>query len=160
MDWLLIIIACICLLLGLVGCIVPMIPGPPIAYVGMLCLHFTDAVQFSVTELIIWGVLVAITVVLDYVIPSLGSKYFGGSKWGTWGCIIGTIIGLFIMPVGIILGPFLGAVIGELLGNRGYGDALKSGIGSLVGFILGTALKVALCIYFIYTTIESLALNL
>ncbi len=160
MDWSLIIIACICLSLGLIGCIVPMIPGPPIAYVGMLCLHFTDAVQFSITELIIWGVLIAITVVLDYVIPSLGSKYFGGSKWGTWGCIIGTIIGLFIMPVGIILGPFLGAVIGELLGNRGYGDALKSGIGSLAGFIFGTALKVALCIYFIYKAIESLVLNL
>lgn len=155
MDWLLVTVAVICLVTGIVGCFVPMIPGPPIAYAGMICLHFTDAIQFSSTALIVWSALVIVAVVLDYIIPSVGAKYFGGSKWGTWGCVIGTVAGLFIMPWGIILGPFLGAFIGELIGARGTRAALMSGLGSLIGFILGTFMKLVLCIYFVYEAIAA-----
>ena len=88
--------------------------------------------------------------VLDYFTPMLGSKYSGGSKWGNWGCIIGTLVGLLFLPWGVILGPFLGAVIGELLGNKEFSQALKSGVGSLIGFILGTLLKFVVCGYFCY----------
>ncbi len=153
MEYLLVIVAIVCLLTGVAGCFLPMIPGPPIAYVGMLCLHFTDAVQFSTTALLVWSALVILSVVLDYVIPSVGAKYFGGSKWGTWGCVVGTVLGLFVMPWGIILGPFVGAFIGELIGARGTVAAIKSGLGSLIGFILGTFMKLVLCIYFIYEAI-------
>lgn len=153
MEYLLVIIAIVCLLTGVAGCFLPMIPGPPIAYVGMLCLHFTDAVQFSTTALLVWSALVILSVVLDYVIPSVGAKYFGGSKWGTWGCVVGTVLGLLVMPWGIILGPFIGAFIGELIGARGTVAAIKSGLGSLIGFILGTFMKLVLCIYFIYEAI-------
>ena len=88
--------------------------------------------------------------------PGGGSKYSGGSKWGNWGCIIGTLVGLLFLPWGIILGPFLGAVIGELLGNKEFSQALKSGVGSLLGFIFGTLLKFVVCGYFCYQFIIGL----
>ena len=145
MDILFIIIGILCLLTGLAGCF---LPGPPVAYAGLLLLHFTDKVQYSTTQLLLWLLLVIILQVLDYFIPMLGSKYSGGTRWGTRGCLAGTIIGLFFMPWGIVLGPFLGAFIGELLGGKETRQALKSGMGSLFGFLCGTVLKCILCGYF------------
>ena len=116
----------------------------------MVILHFTDKVQYSTTQLIVWLLIVAVLQVLDYFTPMLGSKYSGGSKWGNWGCIIGTLVGLLFLPWGIILGPFLGAFIGELLGGRETIQALKSGLGSLLGFLLGTVLKCVIVGYFIW----------
>lgn len=149
-DIILIILGILCLLVGLAGCILPALPGPPLSYAALLLLHFTDKVQFSTTQLVIWLIVVVVIQVLDYFVPMLGSKYTGGTRWGTRGCMAGTLVGLFFMPWGIILGPFLGAFIGELLGGSDKKLALKSGIGSLIGFLLGTVLKCAVCGYFIY----------
>ncbi|MEY8687291.1 DUF456 domain-containing protein [Bacteroides sp. AN502(2024)] len=148
LDVVLIAISTVCLIAGLVGCILPMLPGPPVAYLGLVILHFTDKVQYSTTQLIVWLLIVAVLQVLDYFIPMLGSKYSGGSKWGNWGCIIGTLVGLFFLPWGIILGPFFGAMMGELLANKEFSQAFKSGVGSLLGFIFGTLLKLVVCGYF------------
>ena len=150
MDILLVILGVICLLVGLAGCFLPILPGPPVAYLALWLLHFTGYAEFTVTELVVWGLLVVLVQAMDYVTPMLGTKYSGGSKWGNWGCIIGTLVGLLFLPWGIILGPFLGAVIGELLGNKEFSQALKSGFGSLIGFILGTLLKLVVCGYFCY----------
>lgn len=155
-DILLIILGSLCLLIGLAGCILPALPGPPLAYAGMLLLHFTERTQFTTVELIVWLVLVIIVQILDYFVPLLGAKYSGGSRWGERGCLAGTLVGLFFMPWGIILGPFLGAVIGELLGGRETKDALRSGLGSLLGFLLGTFVKCALCGYFIWKFVGAL----
>ena len=149
-DIILIILGILCLLVGLAGCILPALPGPPLSYAALLLLHFTDKVQFSTTQLVVWLIVVVFIQVLDYFVPMLGSKYTGGTRWGTRGCMAGTLVGLFFMPWGIILGPFLGAFIGELLGGSDKKLALKSGIGSLIGFLLGTVLKCAVCGYFIY----------
>ena len=81
MDILFIIIGILCLLIGLAGCFLPVIPGPPVAYAGLLLLHFTDKVQYSTTQLLLWLLLVIILQVLDYFIPMLGSKYSGGTRW-------------------------------------------------------------------------------
>lgn len=159
LDIILIAISVVCLIVGLAGCILPIVPGPPVAYLGLVILHFTGKVEYSTTQLIVWLLIVAVLQVLDYFTPMLGSKYSGGSKWGSWGCIIGTLVGLLFLPLGIILGPFLGAVIGELLGNKDFSKALKSGLGSLLGFILGTLLKFVVCGYFCYQFIISLAGN-
>ena len=156
MDILLIILGALCLLTGLAGCILPMLPGPPLAYAGLLLLHFTEGVQFSVAQLLVWLGIVAVIQVLDYFVPLLGAKYSGSSKWGTRGCLVGTVVGLFFMPWGIILGPFFGAVIGELLGGRQAGEAMKSGLGSVLGFLLGTVLKCAVCGYFIWLFVAAL----
>ncbi len=156
MDILLIILGILCLLIGLAGCILPMLPGPTAAYGGLLLLHFTSQVEFSWTQLMVWLVIVLVLQLLDYLVPMLGSKYTGGSKWGSYGCLVGTIVGLFFMPWGILTGPFLGAVIGELLGGRNTEQALKSGMGSLLGFLFGTLLKCIVCGYFCWEFITAL----
>lgn len=150
MDILLIVVGAICLVVGLLGCILPMLPGPPLSYVGILLLHFTSKVDFTPTELLVWLAVVVVVQLLDYFIPMMGTKYLGGSKWGSRGCVVGTIVGLFFMPWGIVVGPFLGALVGELLGGGTTSAAIKSGIGSLVGFLAGTVLKCVVCGYFIW----------
>ena len=81
----------------------------------------------------------------------LGTKYSGGSKWGNWGCAIGTIAGIFLFtPWGILLGPFIGALVGELLGGKTFANAFKAGFGAFVGFLISVILKVGLCGYFVY----------
>ena len=146
MDIIWIIVGAICLLVGLAGCFLPALPGPPLSYVGMILLHLTDKVQFTATQLIVWAILVIIVQVLDYLTPLIGTKYSGGSKWGNRGCIAGTVIGIFLFPPwGIIFGPLVGAVIGELLGGKLTHEALKAGLGAFVGFLLGVILKVSLC---------------
>ena len=75
LDIILIVIGALCMIAGLAGCILPFLPGPPIAYVGLVILHFTDKVQYSTTQLIVWLLIVAVLQVLDYFTPMLGSKY-------------------------------------------------------------------------------------
>ena len=152
----LITLAVVCLLTGLAGCIIPVLPGPPISYLGILFLHFTKEYDYSLTTLLVLLALVIIVTVLDYVIPMLGSKYLGAGKWGSAGSFIGTILGLFFLPWGLIVGPFLGAFIGEKISGKGWHDAFVAGTGSLVGFLVGTLIKVLLCLYMIWIFIEVL----
>ena len=148
MDILLIILGILCLLTGLVGCFLPILPGPPVSYVGLLFLHFTDRIHFSTTHLILWAMLVIIVQVMDYVTPMLGTKYSGGGKWGNWGCMIGTIAGLFVLP------PW--GVIGELFGGKKSAEAFKAGLGAFVGFLFSVVVKVSVCGYFIYSFVAAL----
>lgn len=176
MDIFLIILGAICLLLGLIGCVAPVIPGVPLSYVGLLLLHFTDRVQFSWQFLTVWAVIVIVIQVLDYFIPAWGTKKFGGSKYGVWGSTIGLLLGFFMGPWGIIIGPFVGAVVGELIyfnrhpkaiisgseqpasntqqaKNNNLTRALRAGFGSFVGLLTGTILKCICCgmmiVYFV-----------
>jgi uncharacterized protein len=142
MDTFFIISGIILLLAGLAGCILPALPGPPLSYIALLLLHFTEKHQFSTKFLIIWLVITALVVVLDYMVPVWGAKKFGASKRGIWGSIIGLLLGLFIFPpFGIILGPFLGAVIGEMTAGKENSAAFKAGFGSFMGFMAGMLLK-------------------
>ena len=156
MDLVLIIISFILLLVGLIGCVLPMLPGPPLAYAGLLLAHLTDKIDFSGPQLVCWLLLVIVLQVLDYLTPMLGSKYTGGSEYGNRGSIAGTILGLFFLPWGIIVGPFVGAVLGELLGGRDFPKALKAGLGTFFGVVFGVLLKVFLCLYFLYELIAAL----
>ena len=149
MDIFLIILSFLLLIGGIVGCILPLLPGPPLSYAGILLLHFTDKAHFTSTQLIVWLVIVVVLQVVDYITPMLGSKYSGGTSFGNRGCMAGTILGLFFMPWGIIVGPFIGAVAGELLGGRDLANAIRAGIGCLLGFLVGTLLKVVVCFYFL-----------
>ena len=142
MDYVIIAFGILFILSGLVGCILPVLPGPPLSYIGILLLHFTSRYQFSTHFLILWAIITVVIYGLDYVIPAWGTKKFGGSKRGVWGSVIGLVIGFFFFPpFGIIIGPFLGAVIGEITSGKDTGAALKSGFGSFVGFLTGTILK-------------------
>nr|WP_321356708.1 DUF456 domain-containing protein [uncultured Draconibacterium sp.] len=142
MDILLIVLGAIFIISGVLGCVLPIIPGPPLSYIGLLLLHFTERYQFSSKFLIIWAIITVVVYALDYLIPAWGTKKFGGSKRGVWGSIIGLVIGMFFFPpFGIIIGPFVGAVVGELTAGKESKAALKSGFGSFMGFLAGTLLK-------------------
>lgn len=144
-DWILVVLAGVCVVTGIIGAVLPVLPGPPIGYVGLLLLQLSGFAQFSTGFLVGWGVIALLVTLLDYYVPVWGTKRFGGSSAGVRGSTLGLIVGMiFFPPLGIIIGPFVGAVAGELLVNyRELGKALSSGIGSLVGFLLGTGLKLA-----------------
>lgn len=142
MDIILISLGIILTITGILGCILPFMPGPPLNYLAILLLHFTSGFQFTNRFLLIWAAITIVVVALDYIIPVWGTKKFGGSKQGVWGSVIGLIAGMFFFPpFGIIIGPFIGAVAGELIAGKNSKDALKSGFGSFVGFLTGTILK-------------------
>lgn len=128
-------------ILGFLGCILPILPGLPLSYIGILFLHFTSQVQFSTSFLIGWLIVVLVIQLLDYILPIWGTKQFGGTKYGVKGSAFGLILGLLFSPWGIILGPFIGAVIGEIIGGKEFSIALKSGFGSFIGFLVGTLTK-------------------
>ncbi len=143
MDIALIIIGFLLCLIGIIGSFLPVLPGPFTAWIGLLILHFTDAIPQNWTFL---GITLAISIlvwVLDYIVPALGTKKFGGTKYGMIGSSIGLITGLIFMgPFGIIIGPFAGAFIGEIIRNSSdSSQALKAAFGSFIGFLAGTFIK-------------------
>ncbi len=146
MDWVEIVLVFSSLILcglGIVGSVAPALPGPPLAYAGILVYHFGMGEVFSLAFLIIALLFVIITAGVDYFLPVYATRKFGGTKQGVWGGIIGLAAGLFFPPWGIIAGPLLGAIIGDLVAGKQFESALKSGIGSFVGFLLSTFIKLA-----------------
>lgn len=145
MDILWMIIGSLFIVAGFIGCFLPMLPGPPLAYVGLLIQQLRSSPAFTTNQLLIWLAVVAAVTILDYWIPIYGTKKFGGTKSGVWGATIGLLAGFFLGPWGIIIGPFVGAFIGELLADQSSGQALKAAWGSFVGFLFGTVLKLVVC---------------
>ena len=141
----LIIIGVILMLVGIAGCVLPLLPGPPLSFLALLIQQLNSPNPFSTKFLLIWGGITLVVTLLDYLIPVYGTKKFGGSKYGVWGCTIGLFIGLFLGPWGIIIGPFIGAFIGEIIANNNSSAALKSAFGSFIGFVFGTLLKLVAC---------------
>jgi uncharacterized protein YqgC (DUF456 family) len=145
MDIFLLVLAFLCLLIGIIGCIVPGLPGTPIAYAGLWIAQATDRVDFSWQMLLVWGIVTIVISVLDYVVPAWGTKHYGGSKWGVWGSTIGVFVGLFFGAIGVIVGPLVGAILGELIAGKQLQEAIKAGWGSFIGILFGTILKLIAC---------------
>ena len=156
MEILIIVLALLLMVCGIAGCILPVLPGAPLAYAGLLLLHFTELAHFSTSELVVWLIVVVVLQVVDYITPLLGNKYSGGTSFGNRGCMAGTLLGLFFMPWGIIVGPFIGAIAGEMVGRNDLAQAIRAGIGTLIGFLVGTLLKVIVCFYFLVQGISSI----
>ena len=153
MEYLIFLLSVICVIVGIVGDVVPGLPGVPISYAAMLLLHFFTGITYSNETLIIYGVLCAVITIVDYFVPIWGTKKFGGTKAGVRGSTIGLIVGVVVLPVlgivigpfgliGILAGPFVGAYIGEKMSGVDDKLAWRSAIGSFVGFVAGTLLKV------------------
>jgi uncharacterized protein YqgC (DUF456 family) len=149
MDITLAVLGAALVLVGFIGSILPIIPGPPISWAGLLLLKWTDFVDDhgAAYENALWILLffVILVTILDYVVPIMGTKKYGGSKRGVWGATIGVVVGLFFGPLGIIIGPFLGAYIGEISTGKKDKDALRAAWGSFLGFLLGVGLKLMVC---------------
>ena len=143
MDLLLSICAILCGVVGVVGSVVPILPGPALSFAGMVLAYFRGGDYISTRLLWIWGIITLIITVLDYILPGYFSKLFGGTKAGITGATVGVLLGALVLgPVGIILGPFVGAVIGELINQRQAIDkAIVVGFGSLLSFFVGTGIK-------------------
>ncbi len=149
MDILLLLLGLFFIILGIVGSFLPVLPGPLTGWVGLLILHFTDAVPMNKTFL---GITLAVSIfiwILDYIIPVIGTKKFGGSRAGMVGTFIGLFVGLIApIPFGIIIGPFVGALIGELIHQGDTDKAIKAAFGSFIGFVTGTFLKFIVAVVF------------
>lgn len=155
-DIFLAILAGILLLVGTIGCVVPVLPGSPLAWCGLLAAYFCDLCVVSMPTLVITGIASVAVAVIDNIAPIYLTKKTGGTKAGSWGATIGLVVGLFIGPIGIIIGPFLGALVGELIhdGNDTK-RAFKSATGAFLGFLAGTGIKLVCCGFMIWIFIRS-----
>lgn len=150
MDILVLTIGFILTVVGVVGCIIPALPGPPLNLIALVLLQLSFPDTFRGNMLIIFASLTLIVTGLDYVLPSIGAEKFGVSKYGVIGSFTGMILGLFFTPVGMILGLILGAVIGELAAGKKEVEAVRAGVISFMLSIFMMLLKFSLSIVMAY----------
>ena len=151
MDLIIVTLGFICIIVGLLGSFLPVLPGPSISWVGLALLYFTKAVPANYWILGIALLITIIISVLDYVIPAKGTKKFGGSSYGIWGTNIGLVVGIFApIPFGFLIGPFIGALVGELIYDyKDHQRALKAATGSFLGFLASSFMKFVLCVMYL-----------
>ena len=145
-TWL-VILAVLAGIIGIIGSVVPGLPGPPVSWLGLWLLYLGGAERsggepMTLTFLLVWlGITVAVTV-LDYIVPAFFTKMTGGSRYASGGAMIGMLAGIFLTPVGMLLGALVGAFAAELLfAEKDAGDSLVAALGSFLGFLFGTGLK-------------------
>ena len=143
MDIFLSIVAFLCCLVGIIGCIVPVLPGPVLSYAGLFCAYLCSYSTLTPATMWLWAGLTAAVTAVDYFLPGYMAKLFGGTRAGMIGATVGLIAGLLMGGLlGILLGPFMGAVLGELMHDRAeVGRAFVVGIGSFLSFFVGTGIK-------------------
>ena len=151
MDTILLLVGLICVIAGVFGSFMPVLPGPSISWVGLLLLYLTTAIPNNYWILGITLLTTIVITILDYVIPAKGTRKFGGSSYGVWGTNIGLIVGFFIpIPFGFVVGAFLGAFIGELIyDKKDKKRALKAATGSFLGFLASSFMKFVVCLIFL-----------
>ena len=153
-----IIVGALLVFLGIAGCILPILPGPFLSFLGLLLLallkHFSP--PLTPTLIIVMAVIAFAVTVGDYLIPLWGARRYGTSKWGIWGSVAGMVVGLFFSPFGMLLGALIGAMAVEWFVQREKGKALKAGWGVLVGTLLGTALRLGVAGMMAYYFIRGL----
>ena len=176
MSIVLVVLAFLFLFLGLLGSVVPALPGPPLSFIGLLFLKWSGYGSFSIAFLLLWGAITAVVTVMDYLLPALMTKRFGGSRAAVLGSVLGLIAGmLFFAPMGLLIGPFLGALVGELINNSikakrdeiggggadsaeddgGIAKALKAALGAFLAFIVGTGAKLIIGSLMIYYAVKA-----
>ena len=171
MEIILAVAAFLLLLVGLMGSVVPAVPGPPLSYAGLLLLHFSGYGGFSPTFLWVWAGITAVVTIADNFLPAWMTKRFGGSRMAVVGSVLGLIAGtIFFAPAGLLIGPFLGALAGELINSRfqagrresadgiyadGNAKALKAALGAFLAFIVGTGAKLIIGALMIYYAVRA-----
>jgi uncharacterized protein YqgC (DUF456 family) len=177
MEIVLVILAFLFLLAGLLGSVIPVLPGPPLSYIGLLLLQWSGYGSFSAVFLWVWAAITAAVTIADNVLPALMTKKFGGSRAAVLGSILGLIVGmLFFPPLGLLIGSFLGAFAGEMINNRIKANrdktndtesgstvdnsadnrkALQVALGTFLAFIMGTGAKLIIGSLMIYYAVKA-----
>ena len=147
MDVTILIIAGILMVIGIIGCVVPGLPGVPVSLAGLVVAQFSEQVDFPWWVFLVWGIVTVIVSVLDYIVPAWGTKHFGGTPQGMRGSVIGVFIGLFLGPIGVIIGPYLGAYIAETTNGMEREEAMRAAMGAFLGVFFGMVLKLICSIW-------------
>lgn len=159
MEYILILklLAALILLVGVLGSILPILPGAPISVVTLIVCKLLNITELSWWVIVLFVLLTALSIFLDYIIPVVTTKRMGGSKYGMIGLLIGFVVGIFFSPFGLfslILAPFFGALIGELLYDIKNGQrALKSALGAMIGFLITSGFSLLLTLSMFFTFI-------
>lgn len=148
-------LALMCGAIGLLGAVLPALPGPPVSYLGLLFLLFCDGADITATFLVVTGVIMAVITAIDYILPVWFTQLSGGSKESVRGALIGMILGLFLLPWGIIIGPFIGAFIGEYISKQRSGQAFKVASFSFIAFIVTTAMKLLYSVVVLFYIVKA-----
>lgn len=155
MNILVYILVTILMLVGLLGSILPFLPGPPLSFAGLLIYAIFDRFEsVSIIVVIIFAVLTILTLIFDFFAPILGAKGYKASKWGIIGSLLGAVIGLWFGPVAIFILPLVGAFVGEYFYIRDSNKALKTAWGSFIGMMFGlffrTGVAIIMLFYWLY----------
>ena len=147
LSFILYLVAALCIALGIAGIVLPTLPGIPLVFLGLLLAAWADGfVHVGWPVLAVLAVLTVLSFVVDILATVVGAQRVGASRKALWGTFIGSIAGLFFMPIGLFLGPLLGALVGEYWHSRELGRSTKVGLATWLGILLGMALKVALLV--------------
>lgn len=151
MDLLFFGLGAVLMIIGILGSFLPVLPGVPVSWIGLLMLHLAPSVPVNYWFLGITLVVAVIIYALQLIIPAMGTKKYGGSKAGMWGATIGLILGLIApIPFGIIIGPFIGAFIGEILNKADSKSAVRAAFGSFIGFLASTFMEFMVALGFLF----------
>jgi uncharacterized protein YqgC (DUF456 family) len=156
MDVLWIALGILLMLTGLAGCILPFLPGPPLCYAALLIQQLKSEPPYTSNFLLTWAAITVGVVILEYIIPVYGTRWHGGSRYGMWGCTVGLVAGFWFGPLGIIFGPFVGALVGEVIGGQNSDKAFRAALGSFIGFLAGTLIKLITCFLMMYYFFDGL----
>jgi hypothetical protein len=144
-DVIALVVASLFFIVGLVGTLLPVMPGAPVIWLGMLIYGFIAGFEnLGLYFLLAQAVLAIAVMAVDYLFTALGSRYLGGSKAAFWGAAAGLLVGVFFFPFGLIIGPFLGAAVADLIYRRNTDLAIKSGFGATLGFLGALPIKLAI----------------
>lgn len=155
MDAIWITLGILLIIAGIAGSLLPILPGTPLAFAGLMVQLLRDPDPFTAKFLWIWAGLTLLSILLDYLIPIWGTKAYGGTKYGVWGTTIGFMLSFWMGPLGLV-SAFIGAFIGEMIAGQGTRRSMKAAWGSFLGFLLGTFLKLVLCGMMLYYVIRSI----
>lgn len=156
LDILWIVLGVILILVGVIGCFLPIVPGPTLAYIGLLVTQLKESPPYTSKFLFLWALVIVGTVLLDYLLTPMATKQFGGSQKGVIGSTVGLILGIFFFPpLGFIIGPLLGAYLGEIIDGKTTRASMKAALGALVGLITGSLLKLVVVVIIGYYFIQS-----
>jgi len=142
-------------IIGIIGVILPALPGIVLNYIALILLYIAKVeVGFSLRILIVFGMLTLLVTLLDYILPLLGARKYGASRIGIWGAVIGMLVGIiFFPPFGIIFGLLIGAFLGELIAGKEQSQALRAGfatfLGSLTSMVVKLLLAIVMTVYFL-----------